>query len=74
MIITLATELPIYQGTMAVYHFFMNLTGDSNLASIAEKVLVEIADKSISLLLAAVAIIFIRDFLHWNTKKVEKSL
>ncbi len=70
MIITVVAGMPIYEGTMAVYHFFMSLNGDSNFASIMEKGVVEIADKIISMILAAVAVIFIQDFLHWNTKKV----
>jgi len=65
-------HMPIYQGTMVVYHFFATLTGNIELASIAEKVAVEVADKTISLLLVAVAVIFIRDFLNWNRKALEK--
>jgi ABC-type transporter Mla MlaB component len=68
MLTTTLTGLPIYQGTMAVYHFFADMTGNTLFASVAEKVFVEIADKTIALLLAAVAVIFIRDFFHWNKK------
>ncbi|MGE0267026.1 MAG: lipid asymmetry maintenance protein MlaB [Candidatus Omnitrophota bacterium] len=66
--ITFMAGLPIYQGTMKVYHFFVNLTGNTDVASIAEKMAVEVADKSIALLLVAVAVIFIRDIFHWKKK------
>lgn len=59
--ITYAANLPTYQGTMAVYRFFLKMTGSSAFSSIAEKMTVEIADKVLALLLAAVATIFIRE-------------
>ena len=67
-IISWTNGLLIYQGTMAVYHFFMSMTANQLLASAAEKIAVEVADKTIALLLVAVAVIFIRDFLNWNKK------
>ncbi len=69
MITTYAAQFPIYQGTMVVYDFFVSLTGNPALASIIEKVTVEITDKTISLLLAAVGAIFVRDILTANNKK-----
>jgi len=65
-VITFISGLPIYQGTMTVYRFFSSLTGNHELASIAEKAAVEVADKSIAFLLVAVAVIFIRDVFHWK--------
>lgn len=58
----------------SVYRFFINSTGNSTLASIAEKVAVEITNKTVALLLVAVAFIFIRDFLNWNQKQLTDSL
>ncbi|MBP9854940.1 MAG: hypothetical protein KBD53_08745 [Candidatus Omnitrophica bacterium] len=68
MIITWMTHLPTYKGTMVVYHFFVGLTGNTEFASIAEKMAVEVTDKSISLLLVAVSVIFIHDLLNWSKK------
>lgn len=68
MLTTYFSRLPTYKGTMVVYHFFVDMTGNIALASIAEKLAVEMADKSLSLALVAVALIFIRDFLNWNQK------
>jgi hypothetical protein len=68
VLISFASHLPIYEGTMVVYHFFANLTGNVALASLAEKVAVEVADKTISFFLVAVAIVFVRDYLNWNKK------
>ena len=66
--------LPTYQGTMAVYDYFSGLTGNPALASLAEKVAVEMADKTISLLLAAVGLIFIHDILTFNKKDTSGSV
>lgn len=70
MLTTHLANLPIYHGTMAVYRFFVTSTGNSVLASVAEKVAVEIADKTISFILVAVAVIFIKDILNWNQKSL----
>lgn len=56
-------DFPIYQGTMVVYHFFMKMTSNPSVASVAEKMVVEVADKTIALFLVAVAVIFIQDLL-----------
>jgi hypothetical protein len=68
IIISFLSHLPIYEGTMVVYHFFNHLTGNPAWASLAEKLAVEMADKTISFFLVAVAIVFIRDYLNWNKK------
>ncbi len=73
-LITYAANMPIYQGTMAVYHFFMNMTGKETFASAAEKVAVEVADKTIAFLLVAVAVIFIRDLFDWGKKAAARPL
>ena len=70
-IITTVTHLPLYHGIMSVNQFFLKMTGNANMASVVEKIAVEVADKTISLLLVAVAVIFIRDFFNWNRKEVE---
>jgi hypothetical protein len=71
-IIAWTANLPIHEGTMAVYRFFVDLTGDVGLASMAEKAVVEIFDKTIALFLVAVAALFIHDLL--NSKKENGSV
>ncbi len=58
------SNLPSYEGTLPVYRFFMKVTSNGTVAALAEKLSVELADKVISLMIAAVAVFLLRDLLE----------
>ncbi len=67
------SNLPPYEGTLAVYRFFLKATSDGTFAALAEKVFVELADKTLSIMLAAVAVYLLRDLLrNFKTKKSKR--
>jgi MFS family permease len=47
-------SLPPYQGTFVIYDFFVRQTGNTQIASFIENFLVEITDKTIAIIIAAV--------------------
>jgi voltage-gated potassium channel len=59
--LTFLLNLPPYEGTMVVYSFFSGVIGSPAVAAPVSTVVVEVADKTLSLALAAVAALFIRD-------------
>lgn len=62
-LIIYVTDLPSYEGTLAVYRFFLRMTGNGTFAALAEKMFVEIGDKTLSMILAASAVFLLRDLL-----------
>lgn len=72
-IIIYFSNLPPYEGTLAVYRFFLRVTSNGTFAALAEKVFVEIGDKTLSIMLAAVAVFLLRDLLeNLKPQKVKK--
>ncbi len=57
-------NMPAYQGTLAVYRFFLRATSSGTFAALAEKFFVEIGDKAVSVVVAAVAAFLLRDLLE----------
>ena len=68
-VIIYAFNISPYQGTLPVYYFFYSIIGDNFTASVMEEVVVEMLDKTISLTIAAAALLLIQDILG----KAEKS-
>lgn len=66
-----AANLEVYQGTLPVYHFFLKLTSNAEFAAIAEKMFVEIADKTIAFMIAAGAVFLLRDLLADYKKRLQ---
>ncbi len=64
-------HLPPYEGTQPVYSFFLKIAGNETIAALAEKMFVEIADKTISILLASVAVFLIHDLVSMYKKNSE---
>ncbi|HTL48321.1 MAG TPA: potassium channel family protein [Verrucomicrobiae bacterium] len=69
---TILAHLPPYEGTMRVYSFFLSLTGHQAAAAIAEKMFVEIADKTVSIMVAAAVVYFLHDLMG-TTKALKKN-
>mgnify|MGYP000623572309 CR=1 FL=1 len=67
-------KLPPYQGTLAVYDFFVKITSNETFAALAEKMFVEIADKTISVMLAAAAVFLLHDLLVNYKKSVQAKI
>lgn len=61
-----------YQGTLPVFRFFLRVTSNATFAALAEKMFVEVADKTISLIVASVAVFLLHDFLMDYKKKFDK--
>jgi voltage-gated potassium channel len=55
-------NLPSYEGTLVIHDFFFRQTGNMQLASLIENFLVEITDKTIAIILAAVVAFGIHSF------------
>ncbi len=71
IIISLA-RLPPYQGTLPVYELVYDYTGNSQMASLLEQLLVEITDKMICLTLAAIFMVFLAS--HIRNKRGKRSI
>jgi hypothetical protein len=63
-----AFHLPPYKGTLIIYDFFVSQTGNPTTASFIENLVVEIADKTISIIIAAIVILVVHSVLM-NKKK-----
>jgi Ion channel len=55
-------NLPPYEGTLVIHDFFYSQTGNMQIASLIENFLVEITDKTIAIIIAAVAAFVIHTF------------
>jgi hypothetical protein len=66
MMVTALFTLPPYEGTQVVFAFFASFIGNPGIASVAGIVVVEVIDKTLSLALAAVAVLFFHDLLQKN--------
>lgn len=64
------SNLPPYQGTYPVFNFFVKTTGNKTFAALAEKVFVEIADKTLSIVIAAVVIFLLNDLFQSYKKNL----
>ena len=69
--IVFAGHLPPYQGTLPVYSFFLRATSNETFSALAEKLFVEIADKTISLVITAVVVYLLQDLLTYYKKILE---
>lgn len=56
--LTVVLNLPLYSGTLAVYEYILGYLGNPQAALVVMELLVEIIDKTISIVLAAVAATF----------------
>lgn len=59
-------NLPPYQGTLVIYDFFVHQTGSIQVASFIENFLVEMTDKTIAIIIAAVVAFGIHTILRRN--------
>jgi voltage-gated potassium channel len=71
--ITYFGNMEPYEGTLPVFHFFLKATSSAAFAALAEKMFVEIADQTLSLMLAAAAVFLIHDLLGLYKKRLEKN-
>lgn len=65
------SKMPPYQGTLPVYRFFLKVTSNQTFAALSEKMFVEVADKTISFMIAACAVYLLQDFLTGYKKSLE---
>lgn len=73
-IILYAAKFPPYQGTLPVYRFFLKVTSNGTFASLAEKMFVEVADKTVSLMIAAGTVYLLHDLLADYKKRLQGSV
>jgi hypothetical protein len=55
-----------YEGTRVIHRFFLGITGNSTIAAAVATAVLEVADKTLSLALAAVAALFLQDMFSKN--------
>lgn len=68
LIITITTllSLPPYEGALVIHRFFLGITGNTAIAAAVATAVLEVADKTLSLALAAVAALFLQDMFSKN--------
>jgi hypothetical protein len=62
--VTFLIVLPPYEGTLAVDRFFSGVIGIPAIATFVSTVVVEVTDKTLSLVLAAVVALFLREYME----------
>jgi hypothetical protein len=62
--VTSVIVLPPYEGTLVVYRFFSAVIGSPAIANLASTVVVEVTDKTLSLALAAVVALFLKEHME----------
>jgi hypothetical protein len=62
--VTSLIVLPPYEGTRVVYRFFSAVIGSPAIANLASTVVVEVTDKTLSLALAAVVALFLKEHME----------
>jgi hypothetical protein len=68
LIVTITTLLsfPPYEGTLVIHRFFLGITGNPVIATAVATAVLEVADKTLSLALAAVAALFLQNMFSKN--------